>query len=76
MSWHYRIRRRKVTAEMWWYDIIAFYQRHGASVDAQTPGARSRKHLILELERMLKDAKKYRTLTQKPLDTAQRRKSK
>lgn len=71
MSWHYRIRKRTINGKPW-YDIVEYYFKPtpetkggGWTRDGMTPGGETRATLIRELEMMLADAKKYRTVVEK-----------
>lgn len=65
MSWHYQIRRRKIGKE-WSYDIVEQYSKPlGYTVLGVAPTGESRTEVIKCLEIMLKDVKKYKTLTEK-----------
>lgn len=71
MSWHYRIRKRTINGKPW-YDIVECYcnpiygpKGNGWTEDGMTPGGETRAILIRELETMLADAKKYRTVVEK-----------
>lgn len=66
MTWHYRIRKRVFIGEPW-YDIVEFYHMRpsGWTKDGMTPGGSTRQEVIENLEMMLRDAKKYRTLVDK-----------
>lgn len=63
MSWHYRVRRRKFL-DKWVYDIVEVYTNpKGWTDNSMAPRGDTRRGLIKDLERMLEDAKKYPTLT-------------
>lgn len=60
MSWHYQVRRRTDKGQQW-YDLIEVHRKCGHT-ESITPGGETRAELIAELERMLKDARRYRTI--------------
>jgi hypothetical protein len=66
MSWHYQIRRKSVkgsTSTTPYYEIVEVYNRpYGYTEGPSSPLGESRRGLIRDLEMMLHDAKKYRTL--------------
>lgn len=65
MSWHYQIRSRPSGAKLV-YDIVEFYGKPlGYTVESIAPISESRGGLILTLEMMLRDARKYRTIAEK-----------
>lgn len=65
MSWHYQVRRRVINGEVW-HDIVeVFLHPRGWTIDSMAPGGKTKAELIRELERMLADAKRYRTLVEK-----------
>lgn len=64
MSWHYQIRKR-TDHEGSHYDIVEVYSGGGHTEHGMSPYGMSREELINELERMLEDAKHYRTLVEK-----------
>lgn len=65
MSWHYRIRKRTDKGQDW-YDIVEYYTYpRGWTKESRAPGGETRAELISELEMMLADAKKYRTVVEK-----------
>ena len=66
MSWHYQIRRRKIGKDKrdWWYDIVEVYTKPlGWTKNSMAPSGISRKDVSAELEMMLRDAKRHKTLT-------------
>ena len=65
MSWHYRIRKRKIQGE-WVFDIVEMYEKpKGWTKDGMRPVGESKKEIIHVLEMMLADAKKYPVLYDK-----------
>jgi len=65
MSWHYQIRRRK-SVDVWVYDIVEVYTNpKGWTDNSVSPWGKTRRGIIQDLERMLADAKKRPTLTDK-----------
>lgn len=69
MSWHYQIRSQP-SGDGTVYDIVEVYTRpFGYTVTGVAPVADSRGGLIKTLELMLRDAKKYRTITEKERGT-------
>ena len=64
VSWHYQTRRRTDKGQHW-YEIIEVYQGAGQTVDSVKPGGETKAELIADLEHMLADARKYRTLIER-----------
>lgn len=65
MAWHYQVRRRKC-CDNWVYDIVEVYTKpKGWTESSMIPRGNTRREVIMDLERMLEDAKKYPTLTDK-----------
>ncbi len=68
MSWHYRIRKKVYNGEPW-YDIVEFYNlpkgEKAWTESGMSPGGSSRKEAIRNLQQMLVDARKYKTLIDK-----------
>lgn len=61
--WHYRASKRKIpgTNEIC-YGVIEYYQKCGWSENYEKPFGATKKELIRDLEMMLEDVKKYKTL--------------
>lgn len=69
MSWHYQIRSQP-SGNVTVYDIVEVYTKpFGYTMTGVAPVAESRGGLIKTLELMLRDAKKYRTITEKKTGT-------
>jgi len=64
MSWHYQVRRKKIGTK-WEYDIVEVYTGNVHTERGISAIGNTKKELIQDLERMLADAKKYRTITDK-----------
>ena len=63
--WHYQIRRRVINGEKE-FDIVENYDTIGAWTECGvSPIGNTKKELLVDLERMLEDAKKYPVLIQK-----------
>lgn len=59
MSWHYQIRKRMV-GDAVRFDIVEYYTDFAAwTENGMRPQGNTKSEVIRELERMLKDAKKY-----------------
>ena len=62
-SWHYQVRRQTDADGDVWYDIVEVYgSPYGHTVEGMTPGSETKAGVIDVLEKMLKDAKRYRVL--------------
>ena len=59
--WHYQARRRTDHGQHC-YDVIQVYRKYGRSVDGVLAGGETKAALIADLERMLADVKRYRTI--------------
>ena len=60
---HYQARRRTRDGQHC-YDVIQVYQKYGRSVDGVLAGGETKAELIADLERMLADVKRYRTIVE------------
>lgn len=65
MSWHYQIRKRTDKGQAL-YDIVEIYikPKRGWTINSQAPQGETRAEVIRDLEMMLRDAKRYRTLVE------------
>jgi len=61
MSWHYQARRRTSNGTHY-YHVIEVYREHGQTEDSVKPCGETKAALIADLERMLADVKRYRTI--------------
>ena len=64
MSWHYQARRRTDKGQHW-YEVIEVYSDVGQTECSVKPGGETRAELIADLEQMLADVKRYRTIVEK-----------
>ena len=64
MSWHYQARRRTDKGQCW-YEVIEVYHGAGQSADSVKPGGETKAELVADLEWMLADVKRYRTIVEK-----------
>ena len=62
--WHYQARRRTDEGQ-YWYEVIEVYHRLGQTADSVKPMGETKTELIADLERMLADVKRYRTIVEK-----------
>ena len=62
--WHYQARRRTDHGEQY-YEVIEVYREHGQTEDSVKPCGETKAELIADLERMLADVKRYRTIVEK-----------
>ena len=67
--WHYQARRRTDHGEQY-YEVIEVYRESvcgpaGRTVDGVLAGGGTKAELIADLERMLSDVKRYRTIVEK-----------
>ena len=60
---HYQTRRRTTNGHHY-YDVVQVYQKYGRSVDGVLAGGETKTELIADLERMLADVKRYRTIVE------------
>jgi len=61
---HYQARRLTANG-LHYYDVIEVYREHGQTEDSVKPGGETKAELIADLERMLADVKRYRTIVYK-----------
>jgi len=62
MGWHYQIRQREDKGQVW-YDIVEVYENPtGWTRDSIAPSGETPEELMMCLEMMLKDGKKYPVL--------------
>jgi len=69
MIHHYQARRRTQNGQPY-YDVIEVYRKSvygaaGQTVDGVLAGGETKAELIADLERMLADVKRYRTIVEK-----------
>ena len=70
MSWHHYQARRRTQGGQHYYDVIEVYRESvcgpaGRTVDGVLAGGGTKAELIADLERMLSDVKRYRTIVEK-----------
>ena len=64
MSWHYQACRRTQNGQHY-YDVIEVYRGRGQTEYSIKPCGETKAALIADLERMLADVKRFRTIVEK-----------